>query len=473
MVQLWEGSFIASDIAQHGAAILSSYSLIGTSEQDIVNLVSSMQLLNDITGNSAQSVTVLENVMQELANPDKQAKLLTYGINVRDIATGEFRDLHLIMNDIVTKGQEFGNLDPFGSIFGGTAMKAVRAFDLHGAKMEKFLNLTETAGVLNKAAANNASSLKANLSNLQTAFLSVANTGLDKPLKMLNATLNQMAKHPKMITALFDALVRGMITVAGFKGYSKIINLFNSAKNLKGGKQEVSLGGGGAGGAMPVYVTNLGGSLGLGDSSTSSDIPIPSQQVPAKTSKKTTMKGALKPSLKGAGGAVALSALFSIPSLINQLSEINKSNEDEAEKIKQKSESIGREAGSLGGAALGSVLGGVIGSIIPGVGTAIGITAGGYLGNMVGSMVGSWSGEKIGMSLASQKIQAPKLAQEEITSKERLPLQRPSVSELKGQGTLNIKVESYDYKTAIKTNFKAGTLPLKNTGSSKEARILN
>lgn len=103
--------FTAAEFAKNGAAIISAYSKIGTSTKDLQNANAAMQILTMGTKDPTAAVTVLETLMQDLSDPEKQAKLSSLGdalhmnLNVRD-ENGQFRDLTELMPQIVKAGNK-------------------------------------------------------------------------------------------------------------------------------------------------------------------------------------------------------------------------------------------------------------------------------------------------------------------------------------------------------------------------------
>ena len=110
-VQGNQGAFTAAEFAKNGAAIISAYSKIGTSTKDLQNANAAMQILTMGTKDPTAAVTVLETLMQDLSDPEKQAKLSALGdalhmnLNVRD-ENGQFRDLTELMPQIVKAGNK-------------------------------------------------------------------------------------------------------------------------------------------------------------------------------------------------------------------------------------------------------------------------------------------------------------------------------------------------------------------------------
>jgi hypothetical protein len=170
------------------------------------------------------------------------------------------------MFDIVAKAEEFGNADFFGTIFGTVSMAAIRAYLTQGERMyDSLVNLGDTTGRVQQKSATMANTLKANLQNLQTAFLSFADKNLTGPLEELATLLNNLAEDPDKIEAAMRRIAKGVALVAGVKLSAGVVSFIANLKSLKGGAAPDLSGlanaGGGAG--MPVYVTNWGGGAGL------------------------------------------------------------------------------------------------------------------------------------------------------------------------------------------------------------------
>ena len=469
-VQGNQGAFTAAEFAKNGAAIISSYSKIGTSVKDLKNANAAMQIITMGTKDPTAAVTVLDSLMQELADPDKQEKLAKLGeslhmnLNVRD-ENGQFRDLTELVPAIVEAGNELERLhlskDALGQIFGGVAIRGITAFDNYGDKLEGLLELGDYSGAVAKAAAENAKTLKSNITNLQTAFTAVANAGLQKPLELITKALNGMAKHPAILKAVFGALTAGIIGVMALKGIGTVVNLLNGFKNLKSGKLTIDQSAGSD--VMPVFVTNMGGGMGMGAAGKSQE-PAVSGGKPMG-SKLTVKQGA------GIAGAAAVSAaLTAIPAMIGELNDIKKNPELKGkEKSKAKGGAIGAAAGSIGGAAAGALAGAAIGSVVPVVGTAIGALVGGGIG-MLGGWLGRKAGEKIGESLGKDEIPESAAVKEEIESVQQIPQVQP-VAKLEGRAGIDMNFTLTDEGTKVRAKMRHNDTPFDlNTGRVAESR---
>ncbi|MDR0387275.1 MAG: phage tail tape measure protein [Treponema sp.] len=259
-----QGAFTFGEFAKNAPAVFSAYSAIGTTPENIRKANAAMQILMAGTKSADIAVTALNSAMAELADPEKQKKLRMMGIAVRD-SGGNFRDFNDIMFDIVAKAEEIGNADIFGSIFGTTSMSAVRAYMTQGERMfDGLTNLGDTAGLLQQKSATMANTLKSNLQNLQTAFLSFADKNLTGPLEKLTDFLNRLAENPEKIEAGIKGIAVALGILAGIKITAGIVSFIANLKGLQsgGGLNASALANAGGGAGIPVHVTNLGGSGG-------------------------------------------------------------------------------------------------------------------------------------------------------------------------------------------------------------------
>jgi hypothetical protein len=423
-----QGAFTFGEFAKNAPAVFSAYSAIGTTPEHIRKANAAMQILMAGTKSADIAVTALNSTMAELSDPDKQEKLHALGIDVRDTATGEFRDFNDIMFDIVAKAEEMGNADFFGTIFGTTAMQAVRAYITQGERMfDSLVNLGDTTGRLEQKSATMADTLKANLQNLQTAFLSFADKNLTGPLQDLTNLLNKVAENPEKVEAAIRGIAIAIGGLAAIKISAGIISFIASLNSLKsgGGLNMSGLANAGGGAGIPVHVTNWGGVAG------SSMIPGVGNGIPAAgrggnpiqpalLNNKTPLESARnavgnitgKQYAMGATGAGIAAAFVEIPQMIGELQAIDR---DETltgrERGKAKGGAIGDATGSIIGAAAGgaagiaagAAVGAAVGSVVPVLGTAVGALVGagiGALGMWLGGKAGRVVGTAIGEAAA-------------------------------------------------------------------------
>jgi hypothetical protein len=412
------GAFTFGEFAKSGSAVISAYAQIGTAPENIKKANAAMQIIMMGTKNANIAVTALSSTMAELSDPEKQKKLDKYGISVRD-NTGAFRDLNDIMADVIEAAKKEGNTDFLGAIFGESSMRAVRAYgNFYETMYPKLIDLGDTQGAMQGKAATIAGTLKSNLDNLQTAFVRFADSNLTEPLAKLAGFLNKLAEDPKRVEAVFNSIMRGMLIIGGIKIGAGVISFLSTLKNFKGGNtkiaEQLSLAGG-AGAAMPVFVTNWGsgggpgaggGSPFLGQPAGSGLLdqygnPIGKQTPPAK-GKWNLNKPNWKAAGVAAGGAAAVTAALAVPGMIGELKEISENEEmTKEEKSVARGGAIGETVGSIGGAAAGALAGAVIGSVVPVLGTAIGALVGGLIGQF-GGPVGRFIGEKVGSAVGKE-----------------------------------------------------------------------
>jgi uncharacterized small protein (DUF1192 family) len=275
-----QGAFTFGEFAKNAPAVFSAYSAIGTTPEHIRRANAAMQILMAGTKSADIAVTALNSTMAELGDPDKQKKLRNLGINVRDLATNEFRDFNDIMFDIVAKAEEMGNADFFGTIFGTTSMQAIRAYLTQGGRMyDSLVNLGDTAGLLQKKSAAMANTLKSNFQNLQTAFLSFADENLAGPLRDLTLFFNELAKDPENIEKGIRGIAAALGVLAGIRLGAGIVSFIANLASIKskGGLDVSGLANAAGGAGIPVHVTNWGG---VGGSTPMPGVPL-APSVPA------------------------------------------------------------------------------------------------------------------------------------------------------------------------------------------------
>ena len=290
------GAFTLDMFANMGPRLFSAYApLRGITASTAKELGASMQIIMKGAGSYEQATTTFEAATRELSDPAKQKALKKLGIDVRDVTTKEFRPMSAILQDIVARGKELGNLDQFGSIMGGEAMRAVNAFKTYGNGFQGLMNVTGNGSSLTADAAKNAATLKANLGNLQSSFMKFADKNLTKPLEILTNLLNKLSENPKAVEKMFGTIAIGLGAIAAVKIGSNVIGLVNGFRQMKGGAGLGSIGKG----VQQVYVVNMnGGGLGAGGP-TGAVVGNP-------TTKDLVRKQALANGVKGLAGALVL-----------------------------------------------------------------------------------------------------------------------------------------------------------------------
>jgi hypothetical protein len=253
------GAFTFGEFAKAGSAVISAYSNIGTSADNIRQANAAMQIIMMGTKSAEIAVTALNSTMAELSDPKRQDELRKIGINVRDEVTNEFRDLNDIMKDLVLKADEVGNTDFLGAIFGTTSMQAIRAYSNFGYLHEKLTDLGDTTGAMMGKSATMAGTLKSNLQGLQTAFLSFADKHLTEPLKDVTDFLNKLAEDPEKVEKYIRTLTVGIAALGAVKIGAGLVSFLANLKFFKGGGKVDLAGAAGGGAGIPVHVTNWGG----------------------------------------------------------------------------------------------------------------------------------------------------------------------------------------------------------------------
>jgi len=468
-----QGEYTFQKFAKTGKAVLSSYSTIGSTVEDVKKLNAVMQILVADTKNEELAATALDAVIAELSDPNKQEKLGIIGVRVRDSA-GEFRDLAKIMDDVLAVAQKEGNIDFLSEVFGVTSMKAVRAFQNYGKNYKKLTDdLGDTTGALEAKSARMAGTMKANLQNLQTTFLKFADTNLAKPLERLNDLLSYLSEKPERLEKVFNTIKYGLGAIVAVKGLAKISGFIGSIsggiRTLTGGGMQAALGGAlpgngaGAASGLPVFVTNMGQG-GMGASGNAAD-PALSGGKPAG-SRLTFRQGA------GIAGIAALSsALVAVPQMLGELNDIDNNPELKGkEKSKAKGGAVGAAVGSIGGAAAGALAGAAIGSVVPMIGTAIGGLVGGAIG-WFGGKLGRTVGEKIGEAVGKDEVIPESAAvREELESVQQLP-ETPVTAELTGNAVMDLNINLSGERPTVSAKVQRNSTPFQyNTGRIQEAR---
>ena len=483
-----QGEYTFQKFAKTGKAVLSAYSPIGNTVEDVKKLNAVMQILVAGTKNEEAAVTSLDAIMSELADPQKQEKLGLIGVAVRDSA-GKFRDLADIMQDTLAVAEKEGNADFLGEIFGMSSMKAVRAFQQYGKNYKKLTDdLGNTTGALEAKSNRIAGTMKANLQNLQTTFLKFADTNLAKPLERLNNLLSYLSENPDRMEKVFNTIKYGLGAIVAVKGLATlsgfISTISNGIKSLTGGKMQTALGlGQGAASGMPVYVTNMGQS-GLG---ATNGMP---QGTGAGTTQ--TLGSIMDANARNfRAGAIQAGVLQTVTTgavktlaAIDEVRSIN-ANENLSEKQKARGkggaigDAIGTTVGTGLGVAAGAFAAGKIGAMIgtaiaPGIGTAIGGVigmAGGAAVGWLGGKLGRKAGEAIGGAFSRDKVVPQTEAiKEELTSIERLP-QAQQTAKLEGTAVMDLNVNLTGDKPTVSAAIRSNSTPfIYNTGRVVEAR---
>ena len=490
-----QGEYTFQKFAKTGKAVLSSYSTIGSTVEDVKKLNAVMQILVADTKNEELAATALDAVIAELSDPNKQEKLGIIGVRVRDSA-GEFRDLAEIMDDVLAVAQKEGNIDFLSEVFGVTSMKAVRAFQNYGKNYKKLTDdLGDTTGALEAKSARMAGTMKANLQNLQTTFLKFADTNLAKPLERLNDLLSYLAEKPERLEKVFNTIKYGLGAIVAVKGLAKVSGFIGSISNgirtLTGGSMQAALGGAlpgngaGAASGLPVFVTNMGqGGMGASNGL--------SQAASGGAAGTPTLGGIMDANARNfSNGAIQMGVLQTVTTgavkTLAAIDEVRSINADTSlsgkEKAQKKGGAIGDAIGTTVGTGLGVAagafaagkIGAAIGTFIaPGIGTAIGGAigmAGGGLVGWLGGKLGRTVGEKIGEAVGKDEVIPESAAvREELETVQQLPA-TPVTAELTGNAVMDLNINLSGERPTVSAKVQRNSTPFQyNTGRIQEAR---
>ena len=490
-----QGEYTLQKLAKTGKAVLSSYSTIGDTVEDVKKLNAVMQILVADTKNEELAATALDSVISELSDPKKQEKLGIIGVAVRDTG-GKFRDLADIMDDILGVAKKEGNIDFLSEVFGVTSMKAVRAFQNYGKNYKKLTEgLGDTTGALEAKSARMAGTMKANLQNLQTTFLKFADTNLAKPLERLNDLLSYLSEKPERLEKVFNTIKYGLGAIVAVKGLAKISGFIGSIssgiRTLTGGSMQAALGGAlsgngaGAASGLPVFVTNMGqGGMGASNGL--------SQAASGGAAGTPTLGGIMDANAQNfRNGAIQMGVLQTVTTgmvkTLAAIDEVRSINADDSlsgkEKAQKKGGAIGDAIGTTVGTGLGVAagafaagkIGAAIGTFIaPGIGTAIGGAigmAGGGLVGWLGGKLGRTVGEKIGEAVGKDEVIPESAAvREELETVQQLP-ETPVTAELTGNAVMDLNINLSGERPTVSAKVQRNSTPFQyNTGRIQEAR---
>ena len=490
-----QGEYTLQKLAKTGKAVLSSYSTIGDTVEDVKKLNAVMQILVADTKNEELAATALDSVISELSDPKKQEKLGIIGVAVRD-TEGKFRDLADIMDDILGVAKKEGNIDFLSEVFGVTSMKAVRAFQNYGKNYKKLTDdLGDTTGALEAKSARMAGTMKSNLQNLQTTFLKFADTNLAKPLERLNDLLSYLAEKPERLEKVFNTIKYGLGSIVAVKGLAKVSGFIGSIssgiRTLTGGSMQAALGGvlpgkeASSASGTPVFVTNMGQG-GIGSSNGLS------QAASGGAAGTPTLGGIMDANARNfRNGAIQMGVLQTVTTgavkTLAAIDEVRSINADDSlsgkEKAQKKGGAIGDAIGTTVGTGLGVAagafaagkIGAAIGTFIaPGIGTAIGGAigmAGGGLVGWLGGKLGRTVGEKIGEAVGKDEVIPESAAvREELESVQQLP-ETPVTAELTGNAVMDLNINLSGERPTVSAKVQRNSTPFQyNTGRIQEAR---
>jgi hypothetical protein len=440
------GEYTFVNFANTAKSVLSSYSLIGNTPENVKNAVIAMQVLTAGTKSADVAATVLDSTMRELTDPKKRKALENLGINVRNNATGELRDFNDILLDVAEAYKNIYKADYINTIFGSETQKAIRAYGSEFAKtIPQMKDLGDTTGTLAGKAAVMSETLKANLQNLQTVFYNFADKNLTGPLQDLTELLNKLAENPEKVEAAIRGIAIGIGTLAAVKIGAGIISFVASLNSLKSGSglnmSGLANAAGGAG--IPVHVTNWGGQAGssmmpgagiggpvpgTGSAGSPAQPALLNNRSPLESARSAVGNISGKQYARGAAGAGITAAIFEIPQMVGELQAIA---QDETLTNRERGEAkggaigdatgsiIGAAAGGAAGIAAGAAVGAAVGSVVPVLGTAVGALVGagvGAIGMWLGGRTGRAVGAAIGGAVAGDDEALAKKAEREAFS---------------------------------------------------------
>jgi hypothetical protein len=416
------GEYTFVNFANTAKSVLSSYSLIGNTPQDVKNAVIAMQVLTAGTKSAEVAATALDSTMRELADSKKRKALENLGISVRNNVTGEMRDFNDIMADIAAAYEDFRKADYLNTIFGSETQKAIRAYGSEFARnIPQMKDLGDTAGTLAGKSAAMADTLKSNFRNLQTAFDSFVSGGLEEPLQDLANLLNKLAEDPEKIEDAIRNITITLGALAAIRVDAGIVSFVAGLNSLKsgGGLNMSGLTNAGGGAGIPVHVTNWGGSGGglpglpgpsaanpgglvdqYGRPLSSGPGISPPPPLPATGGRGQQILDAGKNALRSPKtiatgvGAGLISAMYEVPEMLDDLHDIDRNETlTGTERSEAKGGAIGAASGSIAGAAGGAIAGGVLAAMATSAlaGTAIGTAIPGF-GNIAGLIIGAGIG---------------------------------------------------------------------------------
>ena len=461
--------------------------LLGKSAMNTTELFTAMNILGAGTKSPQRAVAAYSSIVNELADPKKQEALYKLGVKVRD-SSGQFRNLSDILQDIAATDEGTENFDNLTTVFSGAAMDAIMAYNKFGKLADGLEDLGDTTGTLEQKATSNASSLKSNLANLQTAFMGFADKQLTVPMEKLTDLLNKLAEDPEKVERIIKGIAGAIAVLGAVKIGAGVVSFIANLKGIKGGNVNLSgVGGGGAG--IPVHVTNWGGVAGTSSLPGVGQPPgvgigkAPPGQTPLAAGKAALSSVTPKAMALGGAGAAIMAAPIAISNMKSELDEI-KSDETLTSKQRGKAKggAIGGASGTIAGAAVGgaagiaagAAVGAAVGSVIPVLGTAVGALVGagiGALGMWAGGKAGRAIGEGIGEAVAKEDI--PKTLQNEMRSVPPLPSQAPANAVLEGNAAMDVNININEDRTQASVFMRNNNTPIQfNTGLAQEARGL-
>lgn len=381
------GSVEARDLVGYLPRTAASYAALGRQgEQALIEVGALMQAVQTATGEAAVTSTSIQALSRDLVkNTDKLEGL---GVDMwdQDILQTEgrkvARPLHEIALDMITAvGGDIETLLNSGVVT-DESKKVFDALMTEGGKtaLEAALKVTTDPKFLNADAADVAGTFNKSLGAFKVAWERFADRNLTKPMQYAADVLNALGD--KGADRLFTGLGIGGLAVGGLLAGRKISRvgrmLFGRKKGGAGDALE-SLGAG-AGGTVPVMVTNWpGGGFGGGAGGDFS-------KGRAKRARRLPGRAELGGAARTGGGILRrsgrllgrvfrpLGAILGVADVLGAAASGSRMD-------------FGRSLGRLGGGAGGAIIGAILGSVVPVVGTVIGGMLGGLVGDKAGGAI--------------------------------------------------------------------------------------
>ncbi|HIF6528028.1 TPA: phage tail tape measure protein [Serratia marcescens] len=268
-----EGAFELKDIAERGVKAFSMYAAAGaTGVQGIKGVGVALESAVDATGDTTTASTAVENLIRDLQIPKVVKKLRDNGISVYD-KEGKMRHLPTLMGEIAqksgSKGAEKQNARLLGAGFNQDSILLLSSVTSgKGAENLKRYNgvVADGQGIM-KDAEYASKDFTSAMSSLSTTWKKFANSNLAHPVQELADALNSLDQET--VQNWLEIGKNVAIAGAGLVATRKAFQIGKGAYDfLRPGKKGIPTGIADVfgSGVMPVYVTNMQGGMGSGDS---------------------------------------------------------------------------------------------------------------------------------------------------------------------------------------------------------------
>ena len=270
----------ANDLIKSLPGLMEVHSAIGDTAGNMEDLFIAMQVLGRGTKSPMKAVSTFTATMNELADPAKRQELEKYfDVMIQDKTTGKMRDFADIMKDLIAAKDKAGNADKLSKLFSNSTMDAIRSYERWGGLTNELKNLGDTTDAMQKRSAQNAATLKSNITNLQTAVTTFAVNNLTEPLGKLTEFINKIAEDPKRVENAIRGITIALGGLAAVKLTAGIVSFIANLKGISGsgGASLSGLGSAAGGNGTPVFVTNWNGGSGVMGMNSASQQSLPSQ----------------------------------------------------------------------------------------------------------------------------------------------------------------------------------------------------